>query len=192
VQWANQSTCEFYKEHCNEVDRKLDLMVRITMKTKGSHGGHGFSLIDNTERSNDDDNQMMTQARTGNRNMDMVTDMEVVRAVTMEITVGVGAMVETVVEVVAKIDVVAVMATEEVATVDVMAVVATEVRAMLETMAEVVVKMDVVALVAMEEVATVDVMAVVATEVGAMLETVAGVVVSYITTLKGNYLCLRA
>ena len=134
---------------------------------------------------------MMTQARTGNRNMDMVTDMEVVRAATVEITVAVGA-VETVVEVVAKIDVVAVMATEEVATVDVMAVVATEVRAMLETMAEVVVKMDVVALVAMEEVATVDVMAVVATEVGAMLETVAGVVVSYITTLKGNYLCLRA
>ena len=68
------------------------------MKTKGSHGGHGFSLIDNTERRNDDDDQMMTQARTGNRNMDMVTDMEVVRAVTMEITVGVGAMVETVAE----------------------------------------------------------------------------------------------
>ena len=95
---------------------------------------------------------MMNQARTGNRYMDMATDMEVVRAATVEITVAVGA-VETVVEVVAKIDVEAVMATEEVATVDVMAVVATEVRAMLETMAEVVVKMDVVALVAMEEVA---------------------------------------
>ena len=171
MQWANQSTYEFYKEHCNEVDRKQELMARITMKTKGSHGGHGFSLIDNTERRNDYDDQMMTQARTGNRNMDMVTDMEVVRAVTMEITVGVGAMVETVVEVVAKIDVVAVMATEEVATVDVMAVVATEVRAMLETMAEVVVKMDVVAVMDTEEVATVDVAEVVATEVEATRQT---------------------
>ena len=54
------------------------------MKTKGSRGGHRFSLIDNTERRNDDDDQMMTQASTGNRNMDMATDMEVVRAATVE------------------------------------------------------------------------------------------------------------
>ena len=73
-------------------------MARTTMKTKGSRGGHGFSLIDNTERRNDDDDQMMTQARTGNRNMDMATDMEVVRAATVE-TLAVGAMVETVTEV---------------------------------------------------------------------------------------------
>ena len=112
MQWANQSTYEFYKEHCNEVDRKLELMARITMKTKGSHGGHGFSLIDNTERRNDDDDQMMNQARTGNRNMDMATDMEVVRAATVE-TLAVGAMLETVAEVVSKM--VAMVATDEVA-----------------------------------------------------------------------------
>ena len=87
-------------------------MARITMKTKGSRGGHGFSLIDNTERRNDDDDQMMTQARTGNRNMDMATDMEVVRAATVE-TLAVGAMVETVAEVVSKMDVVAMVATDE-------------------------------------------------------------------------------
>ena len=125
MQWANQSTYEFYKEHCNEVDRKQELMARITMKTKGSRGGHGFSLIDNTERRNDDDDQMMTQARTGNRNMDMVTDMEVVRAATVE-TLAVGAMVETVAEVVSKMDVVAMVATDEVATMDIMAAVATK------------------------------------------------------------------
>ena len=99
-------------------------MDRITMKTKGSHGGHGFSLIDNTERRNDDDDYMMNQARTGNRNRDMATDMEVVRTDTVE-TLAVGAMVETVVEVVSKMDVMATVATNEVATVDMVAMVAT-------------------------------------------------------------------
>ena len=95
------------------------------MKTKGSHGGHEFSLIDNTERRNDDDDQMMNQARTGNRYMDMATDMEVVRTATVK-TLAVGAMVETVMEVVSKMDVVAMVATDEVATVDMVAVVATQ------------------------------------------------------------------
>ena len=104
------------------MDRIQELMARITMKTKGSHGGHEFSLIDNTERRNDDDDQMMNQARTGNRYMDMATDMEVVRTATVE-TLAVGAMVETVMEVVSKMDVVAMVATDEVATVDMVAVV---------------------------------------------------------------------
>ena len=102
------------------MDRIQELMARITMKTKGSHGGHEFSLIDNTERRNDDDDQMMNQARTGNRYMDMATDMEVVRTATVK-TLAVGAMVETVMEVVSKMDVVAM-----VATVDMVAVVATD------------------------------------------------------------------
>ena len=106
-------------------------MAWITMKTKGSHGGHGFSLIDNIERRNDDDDQMMTKARTGNRNMDMATDMEVVRAATVE-TLAVGAMVETVVEEVSKVDVVAMVATDELATGD-MVVVASKVEATRQT-----------------------------------------------------------
>ena len=178
MQWANQSTYEFYKEHCNEVDRKQELMARTTMKTKGSRGGHGFSLIDNTERRNDDDDQMMTQARTGNRNMDMATDMEVVRAATVE-TLAVGAMVETVAEVVSKMDVVAMVATDEVATVDMVAVVATKEVA----------KMDMVSVGATEEVATVDMVAVVATDEVARVDMVA-VVASKVeaTRQTGNFL----
>ena len=174
--WANQSTYEFYKEHCNEVDRKQELMDRITMKTKGSHGGHGFSLIDNTERRNDDDDQMMNQARTGNRNMDMATDMEVVRAATVE-TLAVGAMVDTVAEVVSKM--VAMVATDEVATVDMVAVVATKEVA----------KMDMVSVGATEEVATVDMVAVVATDEVARVDMVA-VVASKVeaTRQTGNFL----
>ena len=153
-------------------------MARITMKTKGSHGGHGFSLIDNTERRNDDDDQMMNQARTGNRNMDMATDMEVVRAATVE-TLAVGAMLETVEEVVSKMDVVAMVATDEVATVDMVAVVATKEVA----------KMDMVLVGATEEVATVDMVAVVVTDEVARVDMVA-VVASKVeaTRQTGNYL----
>ena len=146
-------------------------MARTTMKTKGSHGGHGFSLIDNTERRNDDDDQMMNQARTGNRNMDMATDMEVVRAATVE-TLAVGPMVKTVVEVVSKMDVVAM-----VATVDMVALVATKVVA----------KMDMVSVGATEEVATVDMVAVVATDEVARVD-MAVVVASKVTRQTGNFL----
>ena len=149
-------------------------MARITMKTKGSHGGHGFSLIDNTERRNDYDDQMMTQARTGNRNMDMATDMEVVRAATVE-KLAVGAMLETVAEVVSKMDVVAMVATDEVATVDMVAVVATKEVA----------KMDMVLVGATEEVATVDMVAVVVTDEVARVDMVA---VVEATRQTGNFI----
>ena len=116
---------------------------------------------------------MMNQARTGNRNRDMATDMEVVRTDTVE-TLAVGAMVETVVEVVSKMDVVAMVATDEVATVDMVAVVA---------------NMDMVLVKATEEVATVDMVAVVATDEVARVDMVA-VLTSKVeaTRQTGNFL----